>query len=139
MMAKRPDVTAVVHTHSHYSTVVSSFKPSLPPILTEMVLGSRIPVTRYGETGTPDIGMSVVEAMDESNWAVIMKNHGLICFGDSFEQGLVFATIAEEAAHVYIEALAANDGREPDNVPAELNTKMTAHFLATYGQGEQLA
>ena len=99
-MAKRPDVTAVVHTHSHYSTVVSSFKPSLPPILTEMVLGSRIPVTRYGETGTPDIGMSVVEAMDESNWAVIMKNHGLICFGDSFEQGLVFATIAEEAAHV---------------------------------------
>jgi hypothetical protein len=42
--------------------------------------------------------------------------------------------IAEEAAHVYIDALAANGGREPDYVPEELIPKMTAHFLATYGQ-----
>ena len=47
-----PDAEAVVHTHSHYSTVVSTFKHCLPPILTEtaLVLGPRVPVTRYGET-----------------------------------------------------------------------------------------
>jgi L-ribulose-5-phosphate 4-epimerase len=136
IMKQRPDVTAIVHTHSHYSTVVSTFKPCLPPILTEtvLVLGSRIPVTRYGETGTPDIGLSVVEVMDEATRAVIMKNHGLICFGDSFEQALLYAMIAEEAARVYINALAANGGREPDYVPEELIPRMTAHFLATYGQ-----
>jgi L-fuculose-phosphate aldolase len=136
IMKRRPDVTAIVHTHSHYCTVVSTCKSCLPPILTEtvLVLGSRIPVTRYGETGTPDIGLSVVEVMDETTRAVIMKNHGLICFGESFEQALTYAMIAEEAAHVYIDALAANGGREPDYVPEHLIDRMTAHFLATYGQ-----
>ncbi|HET7056802.1 MAG TPA: class II aldolase/adducin family protein [Thermomicrobiales bacterium] len=136
IMQQRPDVRAIVHTHSHYCTVVSTFKSCLPPILTEtaLVLGSRIPVTRYGETGTPDIGQSVVDVMDETTRAVIMKNHGLICFGETFDQALTYAMIAEEAAHVYIDALAANGGREPDYVPEELIAKMTAHFLATYGQ-----
>jgi L-ribulose-5-phosphate 4-epimerase len=136
IMQQRPDVRAIVHTHSHYCTVVSTFKSCLPPILTEtaLVLGSRIPVTRYGETGTPDIGQSVVDVMDETTRAVIMKNHGLICFGETFDQALTYAMIAEEAAHVYIDALAANGGREPDYVPEELIPKMTAHFLATYGQ-----
>lgn len=136
IMRRRPDITAIVHTHSHYSTVVGTIRSCLPPLLTEtaIVLGSRIPVTRYGETGTPDIGLSVVEVMDDFTRAVIMKNHGLICFGESFEQALVHAIIVEETARVYIEALAANGGREPDLIPEELIPKMTAHFLATYGQ-----
>jgi len=54
--------------------------------------------------------------------------------GESFEQALTYAMIAEEAAHVYIDALAANGGREPDYVPEHLIPKMTAHFQATYGQ-----
>jgi L-fuculose-phosphate aldolase len=132
----RPDVSAIVHTHAHYCTVVSTFKPCLPPILTEtvLVLGRNVPVTRYGETGTPDIGHSILEVTTPETRAVLMKNHGLICFGDSFEQGLLYALIAEEAARVYIDALAANGGREPDLVPEHLIDKMTAHFLATYGQ-----
>lgn len=137
IMRQRPDVAAIVHTHSHYCTVVSTFKPCLPPILTEtvLVLGPRVPVTRYGETGTPDIGHSILEVMTPESRAVIMKNHGLICFGQTFEQGLLYAMIAEEAARVYINALAANGGREPDYVPEHLIEKMTAHFLASYGQG----
>jgi L-ribulose-5-phosphate 4-epimerase len=136
IMRHRPDIRAIVHTHSHYCTVVSTFKPCLPPILTEtaLVLGPRVPVTRYGETGTPDIGQSVIEVMDADSRAVIMKNHGLICFGRTFDEALVHAMIAEEAARVYIDALAANGGREPDYVPESLIPKMTAHFRATYGQ-----
>jgi L-ribulose-5-phosphate 4-epimerase len=138
ILKRRPDVTAIVHTHSHYSTVVSTFKPCLPPILTEtvLVLGSRIPVTRYGETGTPDIGESILEVMDDDTRAVIMKNHGLICFGGSFSQALLYAMICEEVARVYIDALAANGGTEPDRVPEHLIPKMTAHFRAHYGQSD---
>jgi L-ribulose-5-phosphate 4-epimerase len=138
IMKRRPGIGAIVHTHSHYSTVVSTFKSCLPPILTEtvLVLGPRIPVTRYGETGTPDIGESILEVMEDETRAVIMKNHGLICFGTSFEEALVYAMICEEAARVYIDALAANGGREPDYVPEHLIPKMTAHFLANYGQSE---
>ena len=73
-----PHVGAIVHTHSHYSTVVSTIRSFLPAILTEVcvVVGPQVPVTRYGLTGMEDIGRSVVECMDSSSKAVIMKNHG---------------------------------------------------------------
>ena len=136
IMRARPEIGAIVHTHSHYSTVVSTIRRHLPPILNEtvIVIGARVPVTRFGQTGTPDIGESILEVMEPGSKAVIMKNHGLICFGDSFSTALLYALITEEAAKVYINALAANGGREPEMVPEDLIPGMTAHFLASYGQ-----
>ena len=133
----RPHVRAIVHTHSHYATVVGCLRPSLPPILTEvaLVVGARVPVTRYGLTGTPDFGESVLEVLEEGGLAVILKNHGLVCFGRDFAQALAVAEVVEEAARVYVHALAANGGREPELVPEELIPAMRERFLATYGQG----
>jgi L-fuculose-phosphate aldolase len=136
VMRARPDIRAVVHTHAHFSTVVSCIRPYLPPILTEncLVAGPRVPVTRYGLTGTPDFGESVVEVLTPESKAVILKNHGLISFGDSFGEALAITEVVEEAAKVYVHALAANGGREPEMVPEELIPEMTARFRATYGQ-----
>jgi L-ribulose-5-phosphate 4-epimerase len=135
VMRHRPDISAIVHTHSHYSTVVSCIRPYLPNILTEVCLGvGHVPVTRYGLTGTPDFGESVVEVVGPETKAVIIKNHGLIAFGHSFDEALLWAEITEEASKVYVHALAANGGREPDLVPEHLIEEMTAHFRANYGQ-----
>jgi L-fuculose-phosphate aldolase len=136
VMRARPDVGAVVHTHAHFSTVVSCIRPYLPAILTEscLVAGARVPVTRYGLTGTPDFGESVLEVLTPETNAVILKNHGLITFGPSFAMALTISEIVEEAAKVYVHALAANGGREPDLVPEALIPEMTARFQATYGQ-----
>jgi len=133
---ERPRITAIVHTHSHYSTVVSCIRPELPPILTEaaLVVGPRVPVTRYGLTGTDDLGQSVIEVLDDDVSAVILKNHGLLSFGQTFAEALIVAATVEAAAKVYIHALAANGGNEPDLVPAELIPEMRARFRATYGQ-----
>lgn len=136
VMRAMPDIRAIVHTHSHYSTVVSCIRPALPPILTEvcLVVGARVPVTRYGLTGTPDFGESVVEVLEPDSRAVILKNHGLVCFGESFEAALGVAEVVEEAARVYVHALAANGGREPDLVPEALIPVMAERFRRTYGQ-----
>lgn len=136
VLRARPDVQAVVHTHAHYATVVSCIRPYLPAILTEscIVAGPRIPVTRYGLTGTPDFGESVLEVLTPETKAVILKNHGLIAFGDSFAAALGIHEIVEEAAKVYVHALAANGGGEPDLVPEALIPEMTERFLASYGQ-----
>ena len=133
---ERPHVRAIVHTHSHFSTVVGCIRPFLPPILTEvaLVVGPRVPVTRYGLTGTPDFGESVLEVLEHGGLAVILRNHGLICFGRDFPEAVTVAEIVEEAAKVYVHALAANGGREPELVPEELIPGMREHFLATYGQ-----
>lgn len=129
-------IDAIVHTHAHYATVVSTIRPCLPPILTEtcLVVGPRVPVTRYGLTALDDIGESVVEVMSPASRAVIMRNHGLITFGRSFEAALLYTSLVEEAARVYVEALAANGGAEPVLVPDEYIDEMTARFEASYGQ-----
>ncbi|MFT4041466.1 MAG: class II aldolase/adducin family protein [Thermomicrobiales bacterium] len=139
IMKARPDVSAIVHTHAHYSTVVSCIRPYLPPILTEVsiVIGSKVPVTRYGLTGTPDFGASVIEIMEPDLRAVLLKNHGLITFGATFAQALTYSEIVEEAAKVYIHALSANGGREPFLVPHDLIQGMQAHATATYGQPKE--
>jgi len=136
VMRARPDIRAIVHSHSHYSTVVSCIRAYLPPILTEtcLLVGPKVPVTRYGLTGTPDFGESVLEVLTPDAKAVILKNHGLICFAASFDAALGIAEIVEESARVYVHALAANGGREPELVPEELIPRMTEGFLATYGQ-----
>jgi L-fuculose-phosphate aldolase len=132
-----PDMLAVVHTHSHYATVVSCIRPALPPILTEacLVVGTEVPVTRYGLTGTDDFAESVREVLTLETRAVILKNHGLLCLGRTFDEALTVTEIVEEAAKVYVHALAANGGREPDLVPSELIPQMRSRFQATYGQG----
>ncbi len=136
VMRQFDHVDAIVHTHSHYATVVSTIRPYLPPILTEtcVVVGARVPVTRYGLTALDDIGRSVVEVMTPVSRAVIMRNHGLITFGQNFEQALLYSMLVEEAAEVYVQALAANGGAEPNLVPEELVAEMTERFNAGYGQ-----
>lgn len=132
-------IDAIVHTHAHYSTVVGTIRECLPPLLTEtcLVVGARIPVTRYGLTALDDLGQSVVEVMTPSSRAVLMKNHGLITFGMTFEDALLYSMLVEEAAEVYIQALSANGGREPNLVPEELIAEMTERFNATYGQPKE--
>jgi L-ribulose-5-phosphate 4-epimerase len=136
IMKAHSHVRAIVHTHSHYSTVVGTIRDFLPPILTEVccVVGERVPVTRYGLTALPDIGWSVLEVMDGDSRAVLMRNHGLIAFGDNLDEALAISEIVEESAKVYINALAANGGREPALVPAELIPGMRERFAVSYGQ-----
>jgi L-ribulose-5-phosphate 4-epimerase len=132
----RPDVHAILHTHSHYATVVSCIRTQLPVILTEVavVLGGPVPVTRYGMTATDDIGQSVVEQLTPHTRAVLLKNHGLITLGTDFVETMSLAEIVEESAKVYVHALSANGGHEPDLVPAEWIEEMRDRFIATYGQ-----
>lgn len=136
IMKAFPQIGGIVHTHAHYCTVVGTIRDYLPPILTEVccVVGERVPVTRYGLTGLADIGESIVEVMSADTRAVLMKNHGVIAFGKNLDEALLITEIVEEGAKVYVNALAANGGREPALVPAELIPDMRRNFFANYGQ-----
>ena len=137
VMRARPDIGAIVHTHSHYSTVVSCIRPYLPPILTETCLvagatgagdavrADRDPRFRRERAGDPHPGLEGGDPQ-ESRTDLLR--------GDRSTAALGIAEIVEESAKVYVHALAANGGREPDLVPEDLIPEMTERFLATYGQ-----
>jgi ribulose-5-phosphate 4-epimerase/fuculose-1-phosphate aldolase len=74
--------------------------------------------------------------MNGETRAVLMKNHGLIAFGETLDEAVLISEVVEEAAKVYVHALAANGGREPALVPAELIPGMRDLFRSSYGQSK---
>jgi len=79
VLAARPDVGAVVHTHSPRAT-------AHPPV----------PVAG-GISGTPELGAAVLKAAAGGN-AVVIRNHGPVCFGADLAQAVARAFSVEEDA-----------------------------------------
>jgi L-fuculose-phosphate aldolase len=76
VLAARPDVGAVVHTHSRRAT-------ARPPV----------PVA-VGGSGTPELGAAVVEAAAGGD-AVVIRGHGPVCFGRDLAEAVERAFAVE--------------------------------------------
>ena len=77
--AARPDVGAIVHTHSPRAT-------ASPPA----------PIA-VGESGTRELGAAVAAAAGEGH-AVVMRDHGPVCFGADLAEALARAFELEALA-----------------------------------------
>lgn len=101
----RPDVHAVMHTHSVYASALAVVGEPLPPLIDEMVilLGDSVRVSEYTFPGTEEIGGAVVAALGERN-AALIRNHGLVGVGGSLQQALHVCLLAERIAHIYAAA-----------------------------------
>ena len=113
----RPDVGAVMHTHSVHATALAVAGTPLPPIADEMVifLGPSVEVTEYRYSGTEELGEAVVEALGERN-AALVRNHGLVGVGRTPDDALRACALAERLAQVYILARSLGD---VDQLPQE--------------------
>jgi len=113
----RPDVGAVVHTHSVYASAVASVRRAIPPFLDEMVLvlGGGIEVAEYGMPGSEELARNAVAALGRKN-AVLLANHGPLCCGKDLESALGNAELLERVAKIFI--LSSLLGK-PENLPWE--------------------
>ncbi|MBM3123956.1 MAG: hypothetical protein FJZ87_02660 [Chloroflexi bacterium] len=101
-MRARPEVKAVVHTHSPYATAFSVVHQPIPVITETMAdwFGGPVPVTRYLSVEDPEFPTLPVEVMG-NGFAVLLGNHGPITVGQILEHALERAVTLEEAARTY--------------------------------------
>lgn len=128
----RPDVGAVVHTHSPYACVLAVLGGSLPPILGEAaaVLGGEVRVGEYATTGSEELGRRTVEAL-EGRQAALLRNHGAIAVGRDLREALHAAWVLEAAARVYWAARLAG---APLVLPPDEVRRLREGYLTHYGQ-----
>lgn len=120
----RSDISAVIHTHSIYASVLAVAGVPLPPILDELVayLGGPVEVAEYGFPSTEDLGEKAMQAMGERN-AVFIRNHGVLAAGRDMPDALRACELVERAAQIYIQARGLGSVRTlpSEVVEAEVN------------------
>jgi len=101
-MRARPELNAVVHTHSPYATAFSVAYQSIPVITETMAdwFGQPVPVTRHLSVEDPEFPTLPIEVMG-SGYAILLGNHGPITVGKTLEHALERAVTLEEAARTY--------------------------------------
>jgi len=100
---ERPDVTAIVHTHSVHATAASLSLTQLPVLHDEglVLFGDSIPISRPEAPGTWELAEAVVAALADARGTLIAK-HGVVSIGQTLDEALGVAVKIEEAAHVYV-------------------------------------
>ncbi|MBI4306303.1 MAG: class II aldolase/adducin family protein [Chloroflexi bacterium] len=114
----RPDLTAVVHTHSVYASAAAAAGVTIPPILDEVVvqIGGAIECAEYGPPGSEELAIKAAKALGDRR-AVLLRNHGAVGAGRSPAEALDVCTLVERVAQTFFFAQLAG-GAKP--LPVEV-------------------
>jgi L-fuculose-phosphate aldolase len=100
--AARPEVGAVVHTHSPYATAWSTLGLPLDLTLEEAGyyrMGDVVPVARHAPGGSPELAAGTATALGGA-CAVLLERHGALTVGPNLDVALDIAESLEHQAHV---------------------------------------
>jgi L-fuculose-phosphate aldolase len=96
----RPDVGAVVHTHSRFATTFAVLGEELPAVHYLLAhAGRRVRVAPYATYGTGELADACVAALGGGR-AVLLANHGVVAVGAGLERALLAAEAVEEVAEL---------------------------------------
>lgn len=106
----RPEVGAIVHTHSKYCAVYAACQmPMLLKGEDSGLLGERILCAKYALSGTKQLAKQAQKALGKNN-AVFLAHHGMIACGEDMEKAFANAVRLEKIAEETIEARWARIG-----------------------------
>lgn len=98
-----PEAKAIIHTHSIYASALAAMRKPIPAIIEDVVqiVGGRVNCAEYALPGTQELADNAVEAM-HGRKAVLLANHGAVCWGKTLEDALIVAEILEKAAQIAV-------------------------------------
>lgn len=131
----RPDVGAIVHTHSLNATALSSIHRGIPAFhyMVAEFGGEKIACSPYATYGSEELARYAVKALGPRH-ACLMANHGAVAAGETLRQAYERAAALEALAAQYARALQM--GR-PRILPSREMARVIEKFK-TYGKQTEL-
>jgi len=129
--AARPDVSAIVHTHSIFATTIACLGRSIPAFhyMVAKAGGEDIRCASYARFGSDDLAQGAVDALRERR-ACLLAQHGMIAVGSNPAEALDLAVDVEALAEIYWRILLIG---EPPLLSASEMQSVVDKFVG-YGQ-----
>lgn len=130
ILAARPDVAAIVHTHSMYATTIAIRGLDIPAVhyMIAAAGGPTIRCAPYATFGTAELSTHAVKALEDRH-ACILRHHGVIACGSSLTRALWLAGEVETLAKQFYLSMALG---EPAILPDDEIERVVAKF-GSYG------
>ncbi len=132
ILKNRPEIGAVIHTHSMFATTLACLHQEIPPFHYMIALagGDTIRCAPYALFGTQELSDLAMDALYERK-ACLLANHGMIALGKDLEDALAVAVEVENLCEQYWRLLQINA-----NLPLLSEAQMREVFRQFKGYGK---
>src|SRR3989338_3125799 len=126
ILAARPEVGAVIHTHSMFATTLACLRRDIPPFhyMVAVAGGDSIRCASYALFGTQALSDAALAAL-EGRRACLLANHGMIALGPDLDAALALAVEVETLCEQYWRALRVG---EPHLLTAQKMAEVMEQF-----------
>ncbi|MEQ1600918.1 MAG: class II aldolase [Methylophilaceae bacterium] len=102
ILRSRPEIGAVIHTHSMFATTLACLHQDIPPFHYMIALagGDSIRCAPYALFGTQALSDHALHALQRRK-ACLLANHGMIALGSDLDQALAIAVEVENLCEQY--------------------------------------
>jgi L-fuculose-phosphate aldolase len=121
------DIGSVIHSHPVWATMFAIAHEPIPACIDEFAVycGGDVRCTEYAASGTPEVGVNAVKAL-EGRGAALIANHGLVAVGPRPDKVLHITALVERTAQIVWGARSLGG---PVPIPEDVNR----NFAGVYG------
>ena len=103
LLKNRPELNAIVHTHSPHATALACLREDLPAFhyMIAIAGGDSVRCAPYALFGTEVLSANAVHAMKDRK-ACLLANHGLIAAGRDLDEAMAVAVEIESLCQQYL-------------------------------------
>ena len=132
ILANRPEINAVIHTHSQFATTMACLHKSIPPFhyMIAVTGADTIRCAPYALFGTQVLSDHALAALYHSK-ACLLANHGMIALGRDLDDALAVTVEVENLCEQYWRILQINP-----NPPLLTEQEMRDVFQQFRGYGK---
>lgn len=137
ILVSRPDVNAVIHTHSMFATTLACLHKDIPPFhyMIAVVGGDTIRCAPYALFGSQQLSDNALTALIDRK-ACLLANHGMIALGRDLDDALAVAVEVENLCEQYWRVLQITQGQVNSNPPLLSEAEMHEVFQQFKGYGK---